>query len=878
MSVVEEGPLPAGERKRGVGVRLAQLAPLALLLAFYATRRNGPWVTNYPVQSPQQEQQSFQLPPGYHLQLVLSEPEILEPVTVAFDGDGRMFVAEMRTYMQDLDARNELTPGGRVSIHWSSKGDGVYDRHSVFADHLVLPRMLLPLDRGQVVIGESNSEALTLYTDTKGAGVSDQKAPWFPGRWTGGNVETQPSGLTWAIDNGIYTTFHTYRLRWTPQGVVEEPSTAGLGQWGVSQDDFGKLYFTNAGGERGPVSFQQPICYGAFNPKEQLAPGFEEVWPAIGLGDAEGGPRRNRSTDGTLNHFTSSAGSQIFRGDRLPQELRGDFFFGEPVGRLVRRAKVETHDGLTVLSNPYQPQKSEFLRSTDPYFRPVSVTTAPDGTLYIVDMYRGIIQEGAWTRPGSYVRKVIERFHLDKVVGHGRIWRLVHDSASPGPAPAMLSESATDLVAHLRHPNGWWRDTAQKLLILRQDRSALPALEEMAAGDPNLLARIHALWTLDGLQATKAELLLQALSDPQPQVRIAAVRIGESLQGEAAAAWKTAVMHLAGEANADVAIQVMLTANRLQWPEREIVTAQAISTHPAATTIREIASSLQNAGSRLPSRPFTADQMATLHAGAEIFHSLCATCHGEDARGVNVAGADKHTRVAPTLAGTKIINGPAEGPIRVLLQGLTGPIDGKSYTGVMVSMAANNDEWIASVLSYVRTAFDNHGGFVTPEEVARLRAATRDRLTAWTDDELDKSIPQSVSGKKNWRATANPATGSPEAAVDNNEETEYTTGIPQAAGQWFQVELPKETAICGMAFDCLRSPDNYPRAYTVELSHDGKAWTPAIARAAGDGAITHLRFAAEKAMYVRIRLTENSAEAFWTINELQLYAPAKEGG
>ena len=381
---------------------------------------------------------SIQLPPGYHLELVMSEPEIKEPVIANFDGDGRMFVAEMRSYMQEIDGKNELEPVSRVSLHWSSKGDGVYDKHTVFADKLKLPRMILPLDKGQLVIGETDTNDLFLYTDTNGDGVSDKKEPFFAGGPRGGNLEHQPNGLVWAIDNGLYSTYNNYRLRWTPKGVVKEPAAANNGQWGLCQDDHGKVYFVNAGGEQGPVSFQVPVVYGAFNPKERFKPGFDVVWPLVGMADVQGGVARFRPEDKTLNHFTATAGIEVYRGDRLPAELRGNVFFGEPVGRLVRRSVVESNGGLVTLGNPYQEAKSEFLRSTDPCFRPLNLTTAPDGTLYIVDMYRGIIQEGNWVRAGSYLRKVVEQYRFQDVVGHGRIYRLVHDTTRRSPARSRI--------------------------------------------------------------------------------------------------------------------------------------------------------------------------------------------------------------------------------------------------------------------------------------------------------------------------------------------------------------------------------------------------------------------------------------------------------
>jgi len=125
------------------------------------------------------------------------------------------------------------------------------------------------------------------------------------------------------------------------------------------------------------------------------------------------------------------------------------------VGRLIRRATVEVKDGITTVTNPYEAQKTEFIRSSDPYFRPLNMTTGPDGCLYIVDTYRGIIQEGNWVKPGSFLRGAIEPTGMQHVVGRGRVWRLVHKDFKPGPQPKMLSETPAQLVAHLTHPNGW---------------------------------------------------------------------------------------------------------------------------------------------------------------------------------------------------------------------------------------------------------------------------------------------------------------------------------------------------------------------------------------------------------------------------------------
>jgi len=158
------------------------------------------------------EAKTFDLRDGYRLELVLSDPIIKEPVLTVFDGDGRMFVAEMRTYMQDIDGHNQMVPKSCVSVHWSSKHNGVYDQHAIYADNLVLPRMILPLADG-VLINETGTEEIYLYQDTKGNGVADKKVLWRAGGGRGGNLEHQPSGLVWDLDNWIYMAVNGFRLR-----------------------------------------------------------------------------------------------------------------------------------------------------------------------------------------------------------------------------------------------------------------------------------------------------------------------------------------------------------------------------------------------------------------------------------------------------------------------------------------------------------------------------------------------------------------------------------------------------------------------------------------------------------------------------------------
>ncbi|HLL43132.1 MAG TPA: hypothetical protein VK369_08345, partial [Segetibacter sp.] len=252
------------------------------------------------------------------------------------------------------------------------------------------------------------------------------------------------------------------------------------GQWGLTHDNYGRLFFSRGGGENAGSGFQINPVYGQLEFSDAYDDStFGAVWPIIKTPDVQGGLKRLRA-DTTLNHFTAGNGQSIFRGDRLPASLVGDYLINEPVARIIRRAKVINKNGKITLENAYK--QDEFIASSDMNFRPVNTYTGPDGCLYIVDMNRGIIQEGEWTKEDSYLRPQIQRLGLNKNKQFGRIYRLVYDGMQRGPKPQMLNEPVSKLVTYLNHPNGWWRDNAQKEIVLRKDMSVVPALEQIALG------------------------------------------------------------------------------------------------------------------------------------------------------------------------------------------------------------------------------------------------------------------------------------------------------------------------------------------------------------------------------------------------------------
>jgi glucose/arabinose dehydrogenase len=504
---------------------------------------NRPWppgVQNVSAQSPalsaEDALNSFYMPPGYHVELVASEPLIQEPVALDWDLDGRLWAVEMPGFMADIRGSNEHDPIGRVVVLEDTNADGRMDKRTVFADGLVLARSLKILDRGVLVAEPPN---VWLMRDTNGDLRMDSKERVTDqyGRFDG-DPQNNANGFYWGLDNRMYSAGQsTIQLR-LKDGVFEVQQTLSRGEWGVSQDDGGRTY-RNTNESALHVDLVQTWYY-ARNPNlvrtrgsyERLAddnPDLNTVWPV------RPNPGTNRAyqlgidrDDGSLARFTSVCAPLVYRGDRLPAELHGNVFVAEPAANLVSRIIV-SDDG-TMLRARKAYDRGEFLASTDERFRPVFLTDAPDGTLYIADMYRGIIEHRISVT--EYLRDQILARKLEQPTGYGRIYRVVHDSTSRDAANPFARATSQQLVEALAHPNGWRRDTAQRLLVERGARSEVPSLTRLASSAADWRTRLHALWTLDGLDAIQPATVTAALQDPNRDVRISAIRLAERWLGE----------------------------------------------------------------------------------------------------------------------------------------------------------------------------------------------------------------------------------------------------------------------------------------------------------------------------------------------------------
>jgi putative membrane-bound dehydrogenase-like protein len=556
-----------------------------------------------PALSPTDALKTFYMPPGYRIELVASEPLIQDPIVIDWDRQGRLWAVEMPGFVPNLEAPEPyMDPIGKVVVLEDTDKDGVMDKRTVFADGLVLARSLKVLDRG-VLVGEPPNA--WLMRDTNGDLKMDTKESITDlyGRREA-RVEQNANDFFWAMDNWMYTADGDISLR-LKDGKFEVRKTLTRGEWGVTQDDAGRIY-RNTNESSVHVDYV-PTAYFLRNPALVRTRGSYEavrdpdnavnvVWPV------RPNPGTNRAyqfgidrPDGTLAKFTSVCAPLIYRGDRLPSEVYGNMFVAEPAANLVSRIVIEDDGRLLQAKKAYE--RGEFLASTDERFRPVYLSNAPDGTLYIVDMYRGVIQQRADIT--EYLRDHIVSRKLEAPNGLGRIYRVMHETTKRDTTSATAQLSAAQLVDRLSHPNGWWRDLAQRLLVERNERSVIGSLAQLARTAKDWKTRQHALWTLDGLDGIEPATIVAALDDSSREVRVSAIRIAERWLGEPNSAVQAAVLKRLDDPAWPVRHQLAATLGALPGAAREatlsglrgseVAVLELLLKDPARTAQREAA-------------------------------------------------------------------------------------------------------------------------------------------------------------------------------------------------------------------------------------------------------------------------------------------------
>jgi putative membrane-bound dehydrogenase-like protein len=556
--------------------------------------------------SPRESQRRFRLPEGLRIDLVAAEPQLREPTGIAFDAHGRIYVCELHGYNLDgyydirelnktgiLDKAVRRIPASKqaeeraaretystIRLLENQDADGRVRRSTVFADHLPPCYGLVPARDGIIALCAPD---IYFLADRDGDGKAEVREKLFTGFGVG-ELWTRISNPRWGIDNWIYAAsgaasagtitgpnlagpvrLGNTGFRFKADGSRLEPVSGGTSGYGLALDDWGERFLcTN----------QQHALYVAPLPHHALArnPYTPAVDPVVNI-SSYGHPaqvfptsqpdpwrlRRGKEpawvkfygpAETSAGLFTSACAPLVYQAELLGKEYQGNHFSCEPAQNLIHRCRLEPKDAGLVARRA--DQGKEFLSSTDQWFRPVNLAVGPEGGLYVVDMYREIIEDY------SAIPRYLQQEYVESLVAgkdRGRVWRIVARANAVPRGPSLATASPEELVAELSGPNAWRRLTAQRLLVHRADKSVIAALTKQAQQGPRPQGRLHALYTLDGLGALDPKLAVAALDDPHYAVRWHGLKLAErSLATEPALLAR--VQRLADDSNGKVRLQV----------------------------------------------------------------------------------------------------------------------------------------------------------------------------------------------------------------------------------------------------------------------------------------------------------------------------------
>lgn len=524
----------------------------------------------------------------FNVEVFLNEPQVMSPVEMVFDENGRIFVAEM------LDYPDDPPPGkparSRIRMLEDADGDGKYERSVIFADQVLEVSGLQPWKGGLIV---TSAPDILWMKDTDGDGKADVRQVLFTG-FPKVNPEARVTNPRYGIDNWIYFADHGREgritspahpergsllirgtdFRYNPTKDVAENSS-GIAQFGLTFDEWGNEFITE-----NTTHLRQVVLPYKYLSRAPLL----EV-PAVALNIYENGKvpaqifpltgpqewrkqrtalRQQRYDEQGLNrteyvggYFSGASGGTVYTGDAWPAEYRGSVFTGEVSANLIHRDTL-TPDGV-VFKAARAKEGTEFLASEDQWFRPCNFANAPDGNLYFTDIYRLFIET-----PESIPEEIKRGMNFYEGDTLGRIYRIVakNPRQKRNLKPTLGTVSTEELVKTLEHENGWHRMTAQRLIVERQDKTAIPFLKQLFVQTQSPLGKIHALWTLEGLSALDESLVLEAMKDANPRVREHAVRLSEEFIKSKPV--QAAVLATANDADARVQFQTAFTLGQMK--------------------------------------------------------------------------------------------------------------------------------------------------------------------------------------------------------------------------------------------------------------------------------------------------------------------------
>lgn len=733
-----------------------------------------------PVLSPEDALKSFKVADGFEIEVVVTEPLVEKPVALTFDPAGRMWVVEMLGYMQNIDGTNEEDPLGRIVILEDTDGDGQVDDRKIFLEDLVLPRAVA-LVPGGILYGDQQNLYFVERDGDKPKGEARIVDPTFA---DGGNVEHKANGLMTNLDNWMYNTKSASRYKFADGEVIKE-NTYRRGQWGIGHDNLGRIYHnTNSKllfGDRLLPNLLEGNPSIKMKAKIATTVGTDRVYPdrvTPGLNRAYRHPKNGlkKGQQSTLDPKThklvntsAACGPAIYRGTNWPEKYQDHAIVCESAAQLVKLIKVKHDDGKITGSHPLG--ESELLTSQDERFRPVNAYNAPDGSIYILDYYHGIIQHSTYMT--SYLRKqTLSRGLEGPAFGHGRIYRIKAKNKPLDPVVDLGQLSDDELILKIASKNGEVRDLAQKELVDRKVSADLVRTTLQKATN-TVFPQIHLIWILEGIGALEAADLVPAIDSDDENLVITAMYAGLSLTDaeriklvprvadledtNAYLPYKAKFLSSCPDLGAHEALVALLKGNRKAPFVKEAAAAglpghvdffkkaggMSIKDKKFKGWVRKTEKGPQKEVD--PASLLSGAHLASYHRGQELYKgaATCFGCHGPDGEGAVGMG--------PHLNKSEWVTGDDERLAKVLLHGLSGPIwmGKKKFTTPMVMPGSNanpymTDERIADVMTYIRSAWDNRAGMITPEQVAKVRKATVGQ-GVYTQEDFPELIPE---GKK----------------------------------------------------------------------------------------------------------------------------------
>ena len=714
-----------------------------------------------PILSAAESIKKMKLEDGFNIQIVAEEPLLNSPVAMIFDNNGRMWIVEMENYMPDTLGSGEDLPTGKIVILSDKNGDGKMDERKIFLDSLILPRAISLFENGILVAESPNLWFYEIVNDKPVRKVLvDAKYA------DGGNVEHQPNGLFRALDNWIYNAKSGKRYR-KKEGKWLIERTHFRGQWGITQDDQGRIFYNNNSENLQGDYFSPGL--GASNENQQRLAGFSEsiiknnkVYPIRQT------PGVNRAymagiLDDSLRlvNFTAACGPVIFNSTLFGADYYGNAFVAEPSANLIKRNILINTGYIVTGKQAYKGR--EFLASTDERFRPVNLSVGPDGALYIVDMYRGIIQHKTYLTP--YLKGQIKARDLSGPINYGRIYKIFPNGKKA--EKLSIPKDSGHLIKLLDHSNGWVRNKAQQLIVDSKNKELEIPLRALLKNTNRPLAAVHALWSMEGLSVLKKEDVLLLLKNSNWTIRMQALNSVPSVmnkdnykeflnifrlilnQNDTLAAPYLAFLNPYLASFDSIAAKQVLADLAKKYSNNIYVADAVISNLKNRETVfyAELTADTSVAISKRLRKVIedkekksgnSVDVSKEYPKGASLFRSICQTCHSADGNGIN--------GLAPPLNKSDWVTGDKSRLIKVLLYGLNGPITigtkvykSPEISGEMPGLASNSnfsDEDIAQVANYIRNSWSNKGDKISKETVSEIREKYKGRQKAFNELEL----------------------------------------------------------------------------------------------------------------------------------------------